>query len=54
MYILAPPNPDKFISTAMAIYVVGTAFVQVAVNTVINGYVVMIFNYLSRASSQLK
>lgn len=54
MQILSPPDPEKFVFTAISIYVASTTFVQVAVNTVINGYVTILVNCLSRVGSQLK
>lgn len=48
LQMLSPPNPEKFASTALALFVGGTTFVQVAVNTVTSGYVALLVNYIIR------
>jgi len=40
--VISPCNPEKFTSTALALFIGGTTFVQVAVNTVTSGYVALL------------
>lgn len=48
LQMLSPPDPEKFASTALALFVGGTTFVQVAVNTVTSGYVALLVNHITR------
>jgi len=45
--VLSPSSPEKFTSTALALFIGGTMFVQVAVNTVANGYVALLVDYVT-------
>jgi Na+/H+-dicarboxylate symporter len=48
---LSPPNPEKFASTALALFVGGTAFPQVAVNSVTTGYVALLVDHFAHGKA---
>jgi len=50
LQILSPSNPEKFASTALALFVGGTAFPQVAVNSVTSGYVALLVDHFTHRS----
>lgn len=51
LQMLSPSNPEKFASTALALFVGGTSFPQVAVNSVTSGYVALLVDHITHGTT---